>query len=192
MLVAWCGGFGPVERGVRRMADVSTRRLVFRAGTALLITGLAFAALGYLDPGRAYHWVKALHIIAVISWMAGMLYLPRLFVNHVGLPKGSAESELLKGMEQRLLRIIVNPAMVVTWASGLWLAWYVFRFEGGWLHAKLAAVLLLSAVHGFFSRATRDFSVDRNVRSAKFWRIVNEVPALLMVAIVILVVVKPF
>ncbi len=143
-------------------------------------------------PDDFYPWAKALHIISVISWMAGMLYLPRLFVYHVDAPKGSAQSETFKVMECRLLRGIINPAMTASWIFGLWLAWRIYQFQGGWLHAKLAAVLVLSGIHGYLSASVRAFAEDRNGRSARFWRIVNEAPAVLMVVIVILVVVKPF
>lgn len=139
-----------------------------------------------------YSWIKALHILAVISWMAGMLYLPRLMVYHAMAEAGSAQSETFKVMERRLLKAIINPAMVVTWLAGLWLAWSGGWFTAGWFHAKLALVLVLSGVHGMLSRWVRDFAADRNTRSAKFYRIANEVPTLLMVGIVILVVVKPF
>ena len=121
-----------------------------------------------------------------------MLYLPRLFVYHAGVEAGSAQSETFKVMERRLLRAIINPAMVVTWAAGLWLAWHGFAFQGGWLHAKIALVLLLSGVHGYLSASVRRFAEDRNERPARHWRIVNEVPTLLMVVIVVLVAVKPF
>ena len=139
-----------------------------------------------------YSWIKALHILAVISWMAGMLYLPRLMVYHAMAEAGSAQSETFKVMERRLLKAIINPAMVVTWLAGLWLAWSGGWFVAGWFHAKLALVLVLSGVHGMMSRWVRDFAQDRNTRSAKFYRIANEVPTLLMIGIVILVVVKPF
>ena len=139
-----------------------------------------------------YSWIKALHILAVISWMAGMLYLPRLMVYHAMAEAGSAQSETFKVMERRLLKAIINPAMVVTWLAGLWLAWSGSWFVAGWFHAKLALVLVLSGVHGMMSRWVRDFASDRNTRSAKFYRIANEVPTLLMIGIVILVVVKPF
>jgi putative membrane protein len=172
--------------------DGKTRRVAVRAAVALVVTLAAFGGLVAMAPDQAYLWIKALHIIAVIAWMAGMLYLPRLFVNHAEQPVGSPESELLKGMERRLLTIIVNPAMVVAWVLGLWLAWSVYGFSGGWLWAKLALVTALSAVHGFLSAAVRTFGEDRNRRSPRFWRIVNEMPALLMIGIVILVVVKPF
>ena len=139
-----------------------------------------------------YEWVKALHIIAVMAWMAGMLYLPRLFVYHCEAEAGSRQSETFKTMERRLLRVIINPAMIVTWLAGLYLAWAGHWFSAGWLHAKLVLVLVLSGVHGFFSRWVKDFAAGRNPRSQKFYRIINEVPTLLMILIVILVVVKPF
>ena len=139
-----------------------------------------------------YLWIKALHIIAVIAWMAGMLYLPRLFVYHCEAEAGSKQSETFKVMERRLLRAIINPAMIATWVLGLWLAYDQALFKAGWLHGKLALVLALTALHGLFSRWVRDFTADRNTHSQKFYRIVNEAPAVLMIGIVILVIVKPF
>ena len=139
-----------------------------------------------------YEWIKALHIIAVIAWMAGMLYLPRLFVYHCEAEAGSKQSETFKVMERRLLRAIINPAMIATWVLGLWLAYDQALFKAGWLHGKLALVLALTALHGLFSRWVRDFTADRNTHSQKFYRIVNEAPAVLMIGIVILVIVKPF
>jgi protoporphyrinogen IX oxidase len=139
-----------------------------------------------------YEWIKALHVIAVISWMAGMLYLPRLFVYHCEAEIGSKQSETFKIMERRLLRAIINPAMAVTWLAGLYLAWSAHWYTAGWFHAKFALVILMSGVHGFFSRCVKDFAADRNARSQKFYRIINEVPTLLLILIVILVVVKPF
>jgi putative membrane protein len=139
-----------------------------------------------------YLWIKALHVIAVISWMAGMLYLPRLFVYHCDAEVGSKQSETFKVMERRLLKAIINPAMIVTWLAGLYLAWSGHWFSAPWLHAKLLLVLLLSAVHGFFARWVKDFAADRNVRSQRLYRFINEIPTLLMIGIVILVVVKPF
>lgn len=143
-------------------------------------------------PDSFYPWAKALHIIAVISWMAGMLYLPRLFVYHVDAEKGSVQSETFKVMERRLLRGIINPAMTASWIFGLWMAWRIFQFQGGWLHAKLAAVLVMSGIHGYLSASVRAFADDRNIKTARHWRIVNEAPTLLMIIIVVLVVVKPF
>lgn len=163
-----------------------------RAAIAVVIFVLGAAALFYWDPDGFYPWAKAIHVIAVISWMAGMLYLPRLFVYHTEAEKGSVQSETFKVMERRLLRAIINPAMMVTWIVGLWLAWKGFQFSGGWLHMKIALVIGLSATHGYFSRAVRLFSEDRNEKPARHWRMMNEVPTLLMIAIVILVIVKPF
>ncbi|RTL53936.1 MAG: protoporphyrinogen oxidase HemJ [Bradyrhizobiaceae bacterium] len=139
-----------------------------------------------------YEWIKALHIIAVISWMAGMLYLPRLFVYHCDAEPGSKQSETFKVMERRLLRIIINPAMIVTWLAGFWLAWAGHWESARWLHVKFALVLVMSAIHGVLVRRMRDFAADENIKSQRYYRILNEVPAVLMIAIVILVVVKPF
>jgi putative membrane protein len=139
-----------------------------------------------------YEWIKALHLIAVISWMAGMLYLPRLFVYHCDAEIGSKQSETFKVMERRLLKAIINPAMAVTWLAGLYLAWAGQWFSAGWLHGKLLLVVALSALHGFFARCVSDFAADRNARGQKFYRIINEVPTVLMIGIVILAVVKPF
>lgn len=139
-----------------------------------------------------YEWIKALHVIAVISWMAGMLYLPRLFVYHCEAEVGSKQSETFKVMEWRLLKLIINPAMAVTWLAGIYLAWSAHWYTAHWFHAKLTLVIILSGVHGFFVRWVKDFAADRNTRSQKFYRIINEVPTLLMIFIVILVIVKPF
>jgi putative membrane protein len=144
-----------------------------------------------------YEWIKAFHIIAVIAWMAGMLYLPRLFVYHCAAETGSVQSETFKVMERRLLRAIINPAMVATWVFGLWLAWLgpdsrYGWFASGWLWAKIILVLGLSAVHGLLARWRKDFAQDRNRHSQKFYRIINEVPTLLMILIVLVVVLKPF
>jgi putative membrane protein len=139
-----------------------------------------------------YEWVKAAHVISVIAWMAGMLYLPRLFVYHADAPKGSDRSEMLKVMERRLLRAIINPAMAATWIFGLWLVWLGQWWSQPWFLAKFALVLLLSGAHGALSRWRKDFERDANTRPAKFYRMVNEVPTVLMIGIVILVIVKPF
>ncbi|WP_250888974.1 protoporphyrinogen oxidase HemJ [Mesorhizobium sp. dw_380] len=170
----------------------STGQAMIRMTVGIAALIVLTALLFFVAPDRFYPWAKAIHILAVISWMAGMLYLPRLFVYHVDAEKGSVQSETFKVMERRLLRGIINPAMIVTWMFGLWLAWKGFAFQGGWLHAKIAAVLLMSAVHGYLAGAVRKFARDSNEKSAKHWRMVNEIPTLLMIAIVILVVVKPF
>lgn len=163
-----------------------------RAVVALVLLGGLTALLFAVLPESFYLWAKAIHVIAVIAWMAGMLYLPRLFVYHCAAEPGSVQSETFKIMEQRLLRAIINPAMMVTWVFGLWLAWRGFGFSGGWLHVKIALVLGLSGAHGYFSAAVRRFAEDRNDKPARHWRYLNEVPTVLMIAIVMLVIVKPF
>jgi putative membrane protein len=137
-------------------------------------------------------WIKALHVIAVISWMAGMFYLPRLYVYHADAKPGSELSETFKVMERRLLRVIINPAMLLVWITGPLLAWLEGVYMEPWFHAKVALVVVMSGLHGALSRWRRDFAEDRNTRSARFFRIANEVPPLLMVLIVILVILKPF
>ena len=137
-------------------------------------------------------WLLSLHIIAVIAWMAGMLYLPRLFVYHAGTKPGSELSETFKVMEQRLLRIIINPAMIAAWILGLIMATWGHHWGEGWLHAKLALLIAMQIAHAALSRWRRQFAQDRNPHPAKFYRAVNEIPTLLMIGIVILAVVKPF
>ena len=139
-----------------------------------------------------YPTLKTLHLIALVAWMAGMLYLPRLFVYHAAAAPGSATSETFKVMERRLLRAIMTPAMIATWIFGLWLAWELDAFRQGWLHAKLALVLVMSGLHGYLAGAVRRFADDRNTRSGRFYRVLNEVPTLALIGIVILVVFKPF
>lgn len=173
-------------------SETGGRTAAKRAVLSILLLVVLTAVLFLLAPDGFYPWAKAIHVIAIISWMAGMLYLPRLFVYHVAAEKGSVQSQTFKVMERRLLRAIINPAMTIAWVFGLWLAWKGFGFSGGWLHAKLAAVLAMSAVHGYLSASVRRFSEDRNEKSARHWRIVNEIPTLLMIVIVVLVIVKPF
>jgi len=142
-----------------------------------------------------YPWIKAAHIVAVISWMAGMLYLPRLFVYHCAAEPGSVQSETFKIMEQRLLKVIIGPAMVATWILGLALAFtpgLVSWSSDFWIYGKLALVVAMSGMHGFLARCAKDFAADSNTREARFYRLANEVPTVLMIGIVILVVVKPF
>ncbi|WP_114944158.1 protoporphyrinogen oxidase HemJ [Microvirga calopogonii] len=139
-----------------------------------------------------YLWLKAFHVIAVIAWMAGMLYLPRLFVYHCDAPKGSIQSETFKIMERRLLKAIINPAMAVTWVLGLYLIWDGGWYRSGWLHAKVLLVLIMSGLHGVYVRRLKEFAADKNTKPAKYYRILNEVPTVLLIGIVILVIVKPF
>ena len=138
-------------------------------------------------------WVKALHVISVIAWMAGMLYLPRLFVYHVEAQTGSIQSETFKIMERRLLRGIINPAMVATWVFGLWMVFAdMVDWSSLWPWVKAVMVILLSAFHGYLSRWRREFAEDRNTRPAKFYRAVNEIPTVLMIVVVIMVIARPF
>jgi putative membrane protein len=140
-----------------------------------------------------YPYIKAFHIIAMVAWMAGMFYLPRLYVYHAGVAPGSEASETFKVMEARLLRIIMNPAMILTWALGLILMFgFIDWRASGWLHAKLLFVILLSGFHGALSKWRKDFATDTNSRSPRFYRIANEVPTLLLIIIIILAVAKPF
>ncbi len=139
-------------------------------------------------------WIKALHVIAVLAWMAGMFYLPRLYVYHADATAGSELSETLKLMERRLLRAIITPAMIIAWIlGGLLLATPgLIEWSDGWIHVKLVAVVALSTLHGFYARWGKDFAADRNRRSARFYRIANEVPSVLVIVIVVMVVVRPF
>jgi len=139
-----------------------------------------------------YLWAKVLHVLAVISWMAGMLYLPRLFVYHADAPPGSSQAHTFATMEERLMRVIMLPAMLMVWATGLFLAMEAGFFQSSWLHAKLALVVGLTAMHGFFAILRKDLAKETNRYSARFFRMVNEGPTVLMIGIVFLVIFKPF
>lgn len=142
-----------------------------------------------------YHWVKALHIIAVIAWMCGMLYLPRLFVYHSKVAPGSEASELFKVMERKLMRLIINPAMVVAWLCGLWLVHYTHALDieanGKWMHWKFTLLVLMQIAHAMMSRWRKAFFRDERPKSERFFRWFNEAPTLLMIGIIVLVVVRP-
>ena len=172
---------------VPNLKDRWTRAIVAVTTVAALVVGLAV-----WHPSWLYLWFKAVHVMAVISWMAGMLYLPRLFVYHCGAEIGSRQSETFKVMERRLLRVIINPAMVVSWALGLWMVYDGAWISAHWLQSKLLLVVALSGVHGLLVRWTNDFASDQNRHTQRFYRLVNEVPAVLMVGIVIMAVIKPF
>lgn len=163
-----------------------------RAVVSLAIMAALAAALVLWQPSGLYLWFKALHVIAVIAWMAGMLYLPRLFVYHCEAEPGSRQSETFKVMERRLLTMIINPAMITAWAVGLWLAYDGGWLGAGWFHGKLVLVIALSGLHGFYTSWVHAFAADTNRHDQKFYRIINEVPTVLMIGIVILVIVKPF
>jgi len=139
-----------------------------------------------------YLWLKAVHILSLIAWMAGMLYLPRLFVYHAEAGSGSAANETFKVMERRLQRAIMLPALILTWVTGLSLAIEGGFLTAGWLDAKFLLVLAMTGLHGYFARMRRDFAADQNSRSPLFYRVVNEVVTVLLIGIVLLVVLKPF
>jgi putative membrane protein len=141
---------------------------------------------------RMVLWMKALHVIAIIAWMAGMLYLPRLFVYHADAPKGSDVSETFKVMERRLLKAIVNPSVILVFLTGFALVYLTGDWRDGWWQAKFVLVLGLAGLHGYFARCVRTFAEDANVRPARFYRLLNEAPTVLMIPIVVLAVVKPF
>jgi len=168
------------------------RQAAKKAATALIFFGLVGGGIMLGGPDEAYPWIKALHIIAIISWMAGMLYLPRLFIYHCDCDPSSEQARTFAVMEARLMKVIMNPAMVVSWVLGLYLAWQVFAFQGGWLHAKIAAVVVLSGVHGYFAKAVKSFGRGEYIKTPRYWRMMNEAPTLLMILIVVLAVVKPF
>ncbi|MCS6932766.1 MAG: protoporphyrinogen oxidase HemJ [Roseococcus sp.] len=141
-----------------------------------------------------YPWLKALHLLGAFAWMAGLFYLPRLFVYHAQVEPGSGQSELFKVMERRLLRAIMNPAMVWTWGFGLLLVLTpgVVDWRAGWWHGKLLGILVLTAMHMLLARGRREFESDLRTRSHRYWRVVNEVPTLALILIVVLVIAKPF
>ena len=141
-----------------------------------------------------YQIILSLHIIAMVAWMAGMFYLPRLFVYHAGAAAGSELSETFKVMERRLLKIIMTPAMIATWVFGVWLLVLgdFSLLKQGFMHVKITLVVIMSGLHGYFAAATRRFAAGTNTKSARFWRMMNEAPTLLLISIVFLVVLKPF
>ena len=139
-----------------------------------------------------YEWVKVAHILSFVSWMDALLYLPRLLIYHFDSEPGSVQSETFKVMERRLLKAIMTPAMIATWIFGLWLLYLTYAYEQAWFAVKFFLVLFMSGMHGLIAKWVREFSEDKRLRSTKFYRIANEVPAVLMILIVIMVVVKPF
>ncbi|MFN7092935.1 MAG: protoporphyrinogen oxidase HemJ [Allorhizobium sp.] len=176
----------------KQIDDKPGRRAARKAASALVFFGIVGAGIMLAGPDQAYPWIKALHVIAIISWMAGMLYLPRLFIYHSDCEPSSQQAKTFAVMETRLMKVIMTPAMIVSWILGLYLAWEVFAFQGGWLHAKIAAVVALSGVHGYFAKAVKSFGRGDYVGTPRYWRMMNEAPTLLMILIVILAVVKPF
>ena len=163
-----------------------------RAGIAVGAFVAVIAVISFFAPDDLYNWIKAFHVIAIIAWMAGMLYLPRLFVYHAGAAAGSETSETFKVMERRLLKVIMNPAMIISWVLGLWLAWAGGFFAEPWFWIKFAAVVGMTAAHGSLAKGVRLFAEDRNERSPRTWRMINEIPTVLMTIAVLAVILKPF
>jgi protoporphyrinogen IX oxidase len=172
--------------------EMQTAKPWIPAITATVAVAVLVVLLVIWRPSQFYLWFKAAHVVAVISWMAGMLYLPRLFVYHCRAESGSRQSETFKVMEGRLLKGIMTPAMIATWVLGLWMVYDGGWISAHWLHVKLALVVPMSGFHGALAHWNRDFASDKNIHSERFYRIVNEVPAVLMIGIVIMVVIKPF
>jgi len=178
-------------------SEIRARKQWIPAIIAIGAMAVLAILLAIWRPSHFYDWFKAVHVMAVIAWMAGLLYLPRLFVYHCSAEPGSRQSETFKVMERRLLRGIMTPAMIASWFLGLWMVYVGYVAVGGfglahWLHVKLALVVAMSGFHGALARWTADFAADHNVHSERFYRVVNEVPAVLMIGIVIMVVIKPF
>ncbi|MBU4531783.1 MAG: protoporphyrinogen oxidase HemJ [Hoeflea sp.] len=157
-------------------------------GAVVILALLAW----WFDPDWLYGWLKVLHVVAVISWMVGLFYLPRLFVYHADAPTGSEPATTFVVMEQRLVKVIMTPAMMVSWVVGLWLAWSGFGFLGLWLWIKIAGVVGLTVFHVYLSRAARKFAAGQNTMTARQWRMANEIPTVLMIVVIIMVIIKPF
>lgn len=172
---------GSEGRKAKRKAYLSIAAVV-----ALALAGWWF------EPVWLYNWLKVLHVVAVISWMVGLFYLPRLFVYHADAEAGSEPAATFVVMEQRLVKVIMNPAMMVSWTVGLWLAGSGFAFSGLWLWVKIAAVIGLTVFHVFLSRSARRFATGTNTMTARQWRMANEIPTVLMILVVIMVIIKPF
>ena len=160
-------------------------------GSIALLVLLA-AMAWWFDPSWLYGWLKVLHVVAVISWMVGLFYLPRLFVYHADAEAGGEPAATFVVMEQRLVKVIMTPAMIVSWVVGLWLAWSGFGFLGLWLWIKIAGVVGLTVFHIFLSRSARKFAAGQNTMTARQWRMANEIPTVLMIVVIIMVIIKPF
>lgn len=176
-----------------KATSVSEGRLASRKAMIWILSTVAFAVVAiFFQPPWLYDWLKVLHIIAVISWMVGLFYLPRLFVYHSDCEPDSETARTFVVMEDRLLKVIMRPAMLVSWGAGLYLAWSGFGFMGAWLWLKLALVLGLTGFHGYLSGAAKKFALGEKPGTTRQWRMRNEIPTVLMIAAVILVVIKPF
>lgn len=164
----------------------------FKASVAIAIFLVAAGLIWVLEIGDLYSWLRVFHLIAVISWMAGLVYLPRLFVYHANAETGSDQSETFKLMERRLLKLIMTPAMIIAWIFGLALAFHINAFVEIWFILKFALVFAMSGFHGFLAKSVKLFEKDANEIAASKWRLYNEVPTILMILIIVFVVIKPF
>jgi len=178
--------------GDRATSHREGRKAGIKAYASIAVVVLAALAAWWFEPDWLYDWLKVLHIVAVISWMVGLFYLPRLFVYHADAASAGETSATFVVMEQRLVKVIMNPAMLVSWVVGLWLAWSGFGFMGAWLWIKIAAVVGLTVFHVFLSRSARRFAAGENTMTARQWRMANEIPTVLMILVVIMVIIKPF
>lgn len=178
--------------GDRAIGAKEGLRASIRAYGWLGVLAAGFVIGAVYQPDWLYSWIKVLHIAAVISWMVGLFYLPRLFVYHSEAVSGEEPAATFEIMETRLLRVIMLPAMAFVWASGIWLAWIGFSLVGVWLWIKIGLVMGLTVFHLFLAKSAREFKNGSAVRTARRWRMINEIPTLLMLAIIVLVVLKPF
>jgi putative membrane protein len=177
------------EKATSAGEGTRARRKAFMSIAA--VVALALLAW-WFDPVWLYDWLKVLHIVAVISWMVGLFYLPRLFVYHADAATAGEPADTFVIMERRLIKVIMNPAMMISWAAGLWLAWSGFALMGLWLWVKIVTVVGLTVFHVYLSRAARRFAEGANKMTARQWRMANEIPTVLMIVAIIMVVIKPF
>ena len=173
-------------------SNVSSGGTGIKAGIAIGVFLVVACVIWFLELGDLYSWLKVFHLIAVISWMAGLVYLPRLFVYHADAEIGSVQSETFKLMERRLLKIIMTPAMLIAWVFGLGLAFHINAFVETWFLLKFVFVIGLSGFHGFLAKSVKLFDGDSNKIPASKWRLYNEVPTALMILIIVMVIIKPF
>lgn len=173
-------------------SGIEGRKARSKAYLSIAVVVMLALAAWWFEPDWLYAWLKVLHVVAVISWMVGLFYLPRLFVYHADAAADGEPAATFVVMEQRLIKVIMNPAMMVSWVIGLWLAWSGFAFSGLWLWIKIAAVVGLTVFHVYLSRSARRFAAGENTMTARQWRMANEIPTVLMILVVIMVIIKPF
>lgn len=183
----------PDDMTTGKATSASEGRKAARRAAFWIVTVVVLAILGFVyQPPWLYDWLKVLHLVALISWMVGLFYLPRIFVYHSDSEPDSETDKTFIVMESRLLKVIMTPAMVVTWGAGLMLAWLGFAFIGLWLWLKILLVLGLTGFHHYLAKSARRFAAGERPGTARQWRMRNEIPTLLMIGIIILVIIKPF